>query len=279
MILWLSGCMERYFYHPIAEPTPLPPQLRGAEAVWFRSADGTRLHGWFIPAQGDTAAAPRGGDERAPTILHVHGNAGNVMSHAWFTEYLTPAGFNVFVFDYRGYGESEGRASRRAPLIADTNAALEALLARRDVDPERVGMYGQSLGGTIGLNVMAERGEIKAAVIESAFTSWRDMAACALGGDSPGFVCQTLSLLLISDSHRADDAIARIQRPILLLHGTGDSIIPISHSRALAAVAGSTARLIELPGGDHNTLRHSHPHIEETVINFFRETLLSSGRD
>ena len=259
-VLWLTGCMERLFYYPDAGPTPPPP---GAEAVAFAALDGTRLFGWFIPADG--GARDAGG--RAATILHVHGNAGNVASHLWFTEYLPGAGFNVFLFDYRGYGQSEGAARRRNDLIGDTEAALDALLEREDVAPDRVGMYAQSLGGAIGLNVMAGRPEIRAAVVESSFASWRDMAADAVALPRP--VARVIAAVLIRDHRRPDEAVAGIDRPILLLHGSRDSIVPVEHGRRLAA-AGPTTELVELPGGDHNTLRETHPEVERLTIEFFR---------
>ncbi len=243
----------------------------GAESVWFQSADGTRLHGWFIPT-----SRPRSNEGLPPAILHVHGNAGNIESHSWFTEFFPAAGYSVFIFDYRGYGESEGRARRRWPLIEDTNAALDALLRRNDIDANRIGMYGQSLGGAIGLNVMVDRSEIRAAIIESSFASWREIAACAVGGDDPGIVFRWLAAILIPDTHRPDEAIARIKRPILLVHGTSDSIIPVSHSRKLAAASGGRARLIELPGGDHNTLRESHPEVDQLMIDFVEKQLAAS---
>jgi pimeloyl-ACP methyl ester carboxylesterase len=253
--------MERLFYHPTAGPTSPPA---GVERVRFESADGTPLVGWFIRA--------RGGSADAPTVLHVHGNAGNIGSHIWFTEYLPPAGFNVMIFDYRGYGESGGSARSRRPLIEDTHAALDAILERDDVDPERVGMYAQSLGGAIGLNVMADRPEIRAAVIESAFSSWRGVAANAVGGDPPNFIGRGLAALLIGDSDRPLDAIARIDRPLLIVHGTDDSIIPVSHGRVLADAA-PNGQLVALDGGEHNSLRDSHPQVETLVVEFLRKNL------
>ena len=261
--LWVSGCMEHLFYQPTAGPTPVPDGFPGGEAVWFASADGTRLHGWFLPAAGERR-------QSAPTILHAHGNAGNIESHIYFTEYLPASGFNLFIFDYRGYGQSEGSPRKRQALIEDTEAALDAILARNDVDRTRIGLYGQSLGGSIGLCVMAKRPEIRCAVIESAFTSWRDIAATVLGG---GAISQTLASLMIDDTCRADDAIASIQRPILLLHGTSDSIIPVSHSRRLKEAGGEATSLFELPGGDHNSLRDSHPQIDGVVVDFFARHL------
>jgi len=265
--LWITGCMERMFYQPTVGPTPAP---RGVEVVRFPSRDDTLLTGWFIPAQ---TPPPDGGT--SPTILHVHGNAGNIESHAWFTEFLPAYGFNVFVFDYRGYGESQGKATRRGPLVEDTNAALDALLAREDVDPKRIGMYGQSLGGAIGINVMADRPEIRAAVLESSFASWREEAANVVGGEPPGMIWRSLAWLLIPDSHRPTDAIARVNRPMLLLHGDADTLIPVSHSRRLLAASNGHATLVEFPGGEHNTLRESHPQMEQAVLEFFRQHLAS----
>lgn len=273
LVLHFAGCMERMFYVPTRGPTPVPPQFAGAEAVQFNSADGTQLYGWFLPAQPNSADL-RDDAGRAPTILHVHGNAGNLLDHIGFTEYLPRAGFNLFIFDYRGYGQSQGVARSREPLIADTHAALDALLERADVDPQRIAMYGQSLGGAIGLNVMAHRPQIRAAVIESAFASWRDIAAnVASQRDPPGLIGRALAALLIADTHRPDEAIAHINRPLLLIHGDGDNIVPVSHSRRLAAAAGKWAKLVELTDGEHNTLRNTHPHVDRLVIQFFREHL------
>jgi hypothetical protein len=267
VLLKFTGCMERLFYMPTRGPTPVPADLRGAESVRFPSFDGTMLHGWFIPARGGEGAAI------APTILHAHGNAGNITSHVWFTEHLPPAGFNVFIFDYRGYGESGGAARSRSALIMDTIAALDYLLTRPDIDLARIGLYGQSLGGAIGLNAMAQRREIRAAVIESPFSSWREMAASALGGAQPNALCRGFAWLFIGDDHRADEAAARIDRPILLLHGDADTIIPIEHSRRIAAAAPAHVKLIELPGGEHNSLRDSHPFIDTLMIDFLAEHL------
>jgi dipeptidyl aminopeptidase/acylaminoacyl peptidase len=265
-VISATGCMERLFYYPSRGKTVPPPHLVGAESVWFQSADGTRLHGWFIPATGPALV------ERIPTVLHVHGNAANIESHVGFTEYLPAAGINVFIFDYRGYGQSEGSARRRGPLIADSHAALDAVLARSDVNPSRIGLYAQSLGGAIGLNLMAGRPEIRAAVIESSFASWRDMAASAVGGDPPGAIGRLLAGVLIRDDHRPLDAVARIDRPIMLVHGTADTVIPVSHSRRLAE-AGPTTELVEIADGDHNTLRWTNPEVEQLTVDFFRKHL------
>lgn len=269
-VLWSTGCMERWFYYPDRGPTPVTEAPTGSEAVEFLSADGTKLFGWFIPARGTTTPEQR---RTHAIILHVHGNAGNILSHAYFTEHLPPAGFNVFIFDFRGYGQSEGSAHHREDLIADTSAALDVLLQRDDVAPTRIGMYGQSLGGAIALNVMADRPEIRCAVFESSFASWREVAANSVGGDPPFFAASWLAAMCVPDQLRPIDAIARIDRPMLLLHGDADPLVPVSHGRRLAAAAGECARLMVLRGGGHNTLRDTNPEVDRATIDFFREHL------
>jgi pimeloyl-ACP methyl ester carboxylesterase len=266
LILRMTGCVERLFYYPQAGPTPVPAGFPGAEVVRFESADGTGLVGWFLPAGPGTT--PAGG--RAATVLHLHGNAGNITSHLWFSEYLPAAGFNLFIFDYRGYGESGGTARRRDDLIADGHAALDVVLARDDIDPARVGMFAQSLGGAIGLNVMAEREEIAAGVVVSPFTGWREIAADSVRApwrDTPGPIARLIAGSLVGDARRPIDAIARIDRPVLVIHGEEDSIVPVRHGR-LVAEAGSATEFVTVPGADHNDLREQGADFEKAVIEF-----------
>lgn len=270
-VLWISGCMERFFYMPTREETPTPTWLHPkAEAVWFESEDGTRLRGWFVPAVGRPS-------REAMTVLHVHGNAGSMMSHYAFVERLPAAGFNVFLFDYRGYGESEGSARSRGPLIEDTRAALRTLRARPDIDPERVAVVAQSLGGAIAVIAVADDlrngGAIAGVVLESPFASWRDVAATALGGDPPSWWARSLATALIPDGSDATprpvDAIATIDRPILVVHGDADRVVSVSHGKRLAAAA-PRAELMIVPGGEHNTLQWDAPEARRRIIEFLR---------
>jgi dipeptidyl aminopeptidase/acylaminoacyl peptidase len=260
-----TGIMERLFYVPTRGPTPVPPYPPGGTIVRFASADGTPLCGWFFPALGADPA-------EAPTVLHVHGNAGNMDVHLGFTEFLPAAGFNLFLFDFRGYGESGGRAARRGPLIEDTQAALDILLARDDVDPRRIGVFGQSLGAAIATNVMAERPEIRAGVLVSGFTSWREMAADAVGGGSAGPVARLLARWLIRDDHRPLDAVATIDRPLLFAHGDADRIVPPAHAQRLADAA-PRAELVILRGGDHNGIRMTHPGLDDRIAEFLHDVV------
>ena len=260
----VSGCMESMFYMPSREATPVTLAPAGTQAMRFASRDGTELSAWFVPPQDRGAiSAPW------PAVLHLHGNAGSIRSHAFFSEHLPPAGYAVMVLDYRGYGESEGSARRRGPMLEDAHAAIDALLARSDVDAQRVAIFGQSLGGAFALLLAADRTEIAAVMLESPFASWRDIAADALGG---GAVARLLARLLISDQHRPDEAAARITRPMLIIHGDADRIIPVHHGRRIADAA-PNAVLHVLPGGDHNSLRATHPESDRLQIEFLRRVL------
>jgi len=118
------------------------------------------------------------------------------------------------------------------------------------------------------------RGEIRAAVIESAFASWREEAASAVGGEPPAWWARVLAWLLISDRARPDEAIARCApRPILIMHGDSDGTVPIEHGRRLRAAGGANVELVEVSGGDHNSLRETNPEIEQQVVWFFRSHL------
>ncbi len=263
------GCEGR-FYVPTKRPTPAPTALvADAEAFWFASGDGTRLRGWFLPSQ-------IGASRDAATILHLHGNAASMTEHLYFVSGLPAAGFNVFLFDYRGYGESDGDPETREQLFEDAKAALRTLRARPDVDPTRIALFGQSLGGAIAVALAEEDltsgGDLRGVGLESPVASWRDVAANSVGGDPPSLLGSVLAASLVRDATEAVprpvDAIRCIDRPIFIVHGDADTTVPVSHARRLAAAA-PNAELLVCHGGKHNSLRESHPESCERMTAFF----------
>ncbi|PBI82651.1 esterase [Variovorax boronicumulans] len=235
----LGGCVQSMFYYPdrVRYETPDALGLR-YENVRFTSADGTRLSGWFIPAAG--RADPKAAKG---TVVHFHGNAQNMSSHWRFVAWLPAQDYNVFVFDYRGYGESEGEPEPRG-VFEDSNAALDHVRARADVDASRLFVFGQSLGGTNAIAAVGSgnRAGVKAVAIESTFYSYRSIANDKLPGAG----------LLVRDDYAASKFVAAIAPiPLLLIHGTADAVIPHHHSQRLLADAKEPKQLIEVPGAGH----------------------------
>lgn len=256
----LTGCVESMAYYPSRGAFTTPA---GYEDVWITTEDGVRLHAWFMPARG---LAP---GEQAPAILHAHGNAGNVSFHDSFSDFLTAHGFHVLLFDYRGYGRSDSaRPLRRAALAKDTRAALAHLFERPDVDPDRVGVLGVSLGAVFALDAAAADERVRAVVSLSAFSGWR-----AIAGD----VLPVLGPMLMPPGLDPADSAARLgDRPLLIMHGERDEIIPVRHAGLIytaAQQAGVPAQLWTHPQGDHNSFLQSIPEARDRLEQFFREAL------
>ncbi|MEQ8770828.1 MAG: alpha/beta fold hydrolase [Phycisphaerales bacterium] len=259
VVLWIGACMnlgERLAYFPSRDAFVTPA---GVEDVSFRSADGTALHGWFMPAAGG---------ERGPVVVHAHGNAGHIANHAAFSAFLRERGIHVFLFDYRGYGRSADVRPTRAALIEDTRAALRAARGHPLADPDRVGMYGVSLGGAFALPVAAEDERVRVVVTLSAFSTWRGVAhdwAPALGP------------VLIRGGHDPEDAAARLgDRPYLIAHGDADRVIHPRHAQRLrdsSRSAGVQAEIMIVPGADHNSILQTHPEAADAIAAFFTEHL------
>jgi dipeptidyl aminopeptidase/acylaminoacyl peptidase len=262
-IVKLNGCAERLFYYPVRGEYEPP---RWAEDVWFES-EGRRLHGWFYPAQ-----RPEGETGPAPTIVHCHGNAFNISRHRDFVEFLPGAGFNVLIFDYRSYGMSEKGPLRREGLIADAKAAIDYVMTRDDVDPSRVGLYGLSLGGTIGLAAAAEDERVRAVVSVATFSTWKGVA----GDHAP-----VLGRWLIPPGRDAVDSAARLgDRPLLLLHGTSDDIVNHRHGpiiQAAAIAAGVDSTFLSFDDVEHVEWIDQDPEMRDAISEFFAQHLNDAG--
>lgn len=208
------------------------------EDAWFTAADGARLHGWFIPAAGD---------ESSDTLLWFHGNAGNIGDRADNLLLLSRRlSVNVLIFDYRGYGNSNGKPSERG-LYADGEAALAYLRARDDVDMTRLTLFGRSLGCAVAVE-LATRHPVKAVILESPFTSIDAMARRMRG--------RLTSLIptswLVRSKFDSLSKIGNINSPLMLLHGDRDDIVPIEMAHELFAAANAPKRFYPIHGAGHN---------------------------
>jgi uncharacterized protein len=259
----LAGCISSPFYYPdrVVYSTPDSVGLP-FEKVSFPSADGTLLTGWFIPAVGYPNPKNAKG-----TVVHFHGNAQNMTAHWRFVEWLPQRGFNVLVFDYRGYGASAGSPEPKG-VFEDSNAALDYVRKRTDVDPTRLLVLGQSLGGTNAIAAVGagNRVGVKAMAIDSTFYSYASIASDKIPGAG----------LLVSDTYSADRTIANLAPiPLLLLHGTADAVIPYAHSRRLYDKAREPKTLITVEGGGHIEAftQRFGTRYQDAVVAFFEAAL------
>jgi hypothetical protein len=226
--------------------------------VWFTTPDGVKLHGWFISA---STKAPAVG-----TILYAHGNGGNLSNVGWLGERLAMRGFDVLLFDYRGYGRSEGRATDEHALYTDTEAAYDYLLRERSVAPARLILYGHSLGTTAVVDVAARR-PVAALVVESGLAS-----ASAMATEVLPWLPRWLHWL---GRNRFDSA-AKLQRvncPVLITHGDPDRTIPAAQAYALYAAAHEPKRLIIMSGAGHNVTGICGDRYLDTVADILRTAL------
>lgn len=265
----VSGC-NGSFYRPDGRLRTLRIELGvDSQEVWFPSGDGTTLYGWFLLANPDRPT--RG------TVIHFHGNAGNVTSHVRLVSWLTEQGFHVFTFDYRGFGESEGSPSR-AGLHEDCRAAIAYVRSREDVDPDRILLLGQSLGGACALAAVADGAKegIRGIVVDSTFDSYQELANDHLGGS---FVTWPLAWLLVSSCHDPVDGIEDVAPvPVLFIHGDRDEIVPLARARALYDAAREPKDLWLVEGGAHlDALSRRAGEYRPRLVEFLLECLDGDG--
>ena len=266
----MLGC-DQFFYYPRSVQYDSPARYRITyEDVFFRTPDGLKLHGWFFPAVGETQG----------TVLHIHGNAGNITGHFHHIAWLPEAGYNVLCFDYRGYGRSEGKVTRAGTII-DTHAALDFLLARDNVDPNRVVAFGQSLGGTIGIVLAADRQEIKALVTDGAFDGYRRIARWHISRNPVLFVLGFWVPWLMGNDYDPIDVIADISpRPILIMQGTADRVVNPSMARRLYDTAKEPKELWLVPGADHYGAMQDHAEeAQSRILRFFSSALMEGSTE
>jgi len=194
------------------------------------------IHAWYFPT-------PAASDTRV-TVLICHGNAGNNSHRLGTASLFLDLGCNVLLFDYRGYGLSDGRPSE-ANTSADARAAWDWLVEEKKARPGEIAIFGRSLGGAVAVE-LAGYVECRALILESTFTSVADMA----GRLYPFLPVRCLLRTRFDSASR----IGSLTCPILMAHSPSDEVVPYELGRRLFEAAGSKARFFDLTGG-HNELK------------------------
>jgi fermentation-respiration switch protein FrsA (DUF1100 family) len=239
---------QLFIYHPMpwseqdwARASGLP-----LEDVWFRAADGTRLFGWYVQASA-----------QAPVVLWCHGNAGNITHRLRNLTRLVRLGLSVFLFDYRGYGRSQGQPSETG-LYQDAGAAYSYLTNVRKTLPKRVIVFGRSLGSTVAGHLVSER-PAAGLILESSFPSVEHMARTHYFGLPAHWLLRARFDLA---SH-----LKRVRVPLLIIHGDRDRIVPIGLGRKVYEQANGPKDFYRVSGAGHNdvTMVGGRPYFQRII--------------
>jgi fermentation-respiration switch protein FrsA (DUF1100 family) len=257
----LAGCENSIIYHPEKYPVglwdtskmPLPVQ-----DVWFKAADGVKLHGWYIPSE-----------EAVATLLFFHGNAGNITHRLENIFFLHHLKLNVFIFDYRGFGRSEGDPDEEG-IQLDSQAAYDTVLTQPGVSVDSLFVFGRSLGGVFAAYT-ASKNPAAGLILESTFTNAVDMADKMM---------PIIPSWYISAELNTQGYVAQLKIPKLFIHGTSDTIIPFTLGRELYKAAPQPKEFYSIVGAGHNnTWRVGGKEYFDTIKAFITRTSVTLDSD
>ena len=223
LLVITTGC-NSWFYHPDSFLHDKPSRHGIDFSPWTtKTSDGVRLQGWTLKAKNQP---PRG------TVIHFHGNAQNRSAHFLFVAWLVSYGYQVEVFDYRGYGGSDGKATRQG-LVIDGSAVIDRICKNR---PHPVFLVAQSLGGAVAIPALQQAKDPCpcALVLDSTFSSYRSITRQKLADFWLTWPLQYPLSYLISDELSPIDHVQALHGlPVIMIHGDQDTIVPISEGARL----------------------------------------------
>ena len=227
------------------------------ENVYFKTIDGKKLNAWYVPPKKDY-----------PIIIFSHGNGGNI---SYFFDMLIPVanmGYGVFIYDYRGYGKSEGFPFEKG-LYKDARAALNFLNNEKNIKSENIILWGLSIGGGVTSQIAIEN-DFKAVILQSTFTNTKDMGKATLKRATKKDWMQNF-VYLFPFIQKFDNysRIDKITEPLLITHSMDDSMIPYeqaikNHSKA------PMAEFVLVKNDDHNDYENSLP----VIVDFLEKIRL-----
>ena len=239
-----------FLYYPIQEVTYTPDELGlDFEEVWFKTADGINLNGWYIPSKKSDL-----------TILFCHGNGGNIMHCLDSINFFHDLGLNCFIFDYRGYGSSSGTPSEEGTYL-DADAAYKWLTKQKKIPTDDIIIFGRSLGGSIAAQ-LAGRVKIKTLIIESTFTSYVDIGQ--------KFYPYMPVRLFARFSYNTSDYIRKVHCPVMIIHSRNDEIIPFEFGLELYEAANEPKKFAEIYGSHNDSFLVSGEIYKKTWVDWLQ---------
>ena len=232
LLIW-AGQRTLIYFPDRDVPSPAVAGLADVEAVQIHAADGVTLQAWFLPSRTQ---------EPSPAAIVFNGNAGNKAYRSSLATALRDQGLSVLLFDYRGFGDSEGSPTEHG-LYEDARAVQRYLAGRRDVRADRLVYFGESLGSAVAVRLAVDHAPA-ALILRSPFTSLVDV----------GRVHYPILPVrwLLRDRFSSIDAIASVRSPVLIVAGDRDRIVPVEQSRRLFERALEPRQLVVVRGADHN---------------------------
>lgn len=263
-ILWIAGgyglivlfvylMQSHLLFFPTKDKVATPRHIGLTyEQVKLTTEDDLKLDGWFVPAPNSRGV-----------VLFFHGNAGNISHRLDSLLIFHQLGLSTLIFDYRGYGDSEGKVSEHGSY-RDAVAAWRYLTLQKKVPPENIIFFGRSLGAAVA-SQLATVHTPKALIMESAFTSIPELAAK---------LYPFLPARWISRFHyNSRENLKRIKCPILVIHSADDEIIPFEHGRQLFRVAKEPKKFLEIKGGHNNGFMVSNDSYRKSIDQFLHSIL------
>lgn len=235
----------RMIFYPMSrlEQTPADWGLEYKD-VNFNTEDGVQLHGWYIPQR-----------DSDRVLLFFHGNAGNISHRRASIEIFHRLGVNVLIFDYRGYGQSEGKQSEQG-LYKDGAAAWSFLTEEKGFAPDQIIIFGRSLGGAAAARLAADV-QARGLILESTISSARDFAQ---------HVFKVLSrLVVIRYDFNTAEYVAHVKAPVLVLHSPDDEIMPFMLGKKVFDAAHPPKQFVQMRGDHNNGFYQSQPEYEQEL--------------
>lgn len=241
--LFLRLWHNRLIFAPSKVIETFPTDLGLAyEDVWLpvqtKPGKPEHIHGWWLPAT----------SPQSQVLLYLHGNGDNVGANLRHAGRFQQLGFSVLLIDYRGYGMSEGDFPTEASVYRDAQVAWDYLVQQRGISPQDIFLYGHSLGGAIAINLATQNPHYAGLIVESTFTSMREMV------DLQGKYDLLPIDWILTQRFNSIRKIKSLQRPLLVIHGTYDELIPHRMGETLYEQANAPKQLLIVPYADHNNV-------------------------